>query len=58
MKFPEVPKVLLDKLEDMFPDKALREDVGSFSFGVNAGQQNVLDILRHHYNKQQETKHV
>ncbi len=58
MTFPEVPKGLLDRLTDMFPDKAPREDVGSFAFGVNAGQQNVLDILRHHYNKQQETEHV
>lgn len=58
MKFPEVPKVLLDKLEDMFPDKAPRDDVGSFGFGVAAGQQQILDTLRHHYNKQQETEHV
>lgn len=58
MKFPEVPKVLLDALEQAYPDKAPREDVGSFTFGVKAGQQDVLDHLRHHYKKQQETEHV
>ena len=58
MKFPEIPKVLLDALEKQFPDKAPRDDVGSFVFGVKAGEQNVLDTLRHHYKKQQETAHV
>ena len=58
MTFPEVPKGLLDKLAELYPDKAPREDVGSFEFGVKAGQQDVLDILRHYYNKQQETEHV
>jgi hypothetical protein len=57
--FPEIPRGLIDALEKQFPDKALRHDDGGlFSFGALAGEQRVMDLLRRHFLKQQETAHV
>lgn len=59
MAFPEVPKELLDRLEANFPDQApRRSDGGLFAFGEASGAQQVLDLLRRHYKKQQEASHV
>lgn len=59
MLFPEIPKVLLDVLESRYPDKAPRHDDGGlFALGKAAGRQEVLDLLRHHFNRQQEVRHV
>lgn len=54
MKFPEVPHGLIKQLEQQFPDKSPRSDPGAFGLGVLAGQQRVIDLIRHHYERQQE----
>lgn len=56
--FPEIPSGLLSELERLFPDKSPRSDVGAFSFGKVAGQQEVLDLLRDKFHRQQEARHV
>ena len=58
MKLPEIPKGLLDALAKAFPDEAPRNDLGAFEFGRRAGPQEVLDVLRQSFKKQQETTHV
>jgi hypothetical protein len=52
--FPEVPLGLLRFLEQSFPDKSPRTDGSLFSFGQRAGEQAVLDLLRHQYTKQEQ----
>lgn len=56
MKFPEVPHGLITQLEKQFPDKCPRSDLGAFGFGQRAGQQEVIDLIRHHYERQQERR--
>lgn len=58
MKFPEVPKGLVDLLTEQFPDQCPRSDLGAFGFGMQAGQQKVIDLIKHHYDRQQESNHV
>lgn len=58
MKYPEVPHGLIKQLEQQFPDKSPRSDPGAFGLGVLAGQQIVIDLIRHHYERQQERTHV
>lgn len=52
--FPEISAGLITQLEQQFPDQAPRSDVGSFGFGKVAGNQEVIDLLRRHFNKQTE----
>lgn len=59
MSFPEIPSGLISILEKLYPDKAPRQpDGGLFAFGKKAGEQEVIDLLRHHFNRQQEPAHV
>jgi hypothetical protein len=59
MKLPEIPLGLISALEQLFPDRAPRHsDGGLFAFGERAGEQRVLDLLRLHYNKQQQPAYV
>ncbi len=55
--FPYVPPELLRHLELLFPDRLLRPSALNATNvntpAVLAGQQSVLDILRHHSQKQQ-----
>lgn len=58
MPFPEVSPGLLKRLEDAFRDRVPRDELSQFGFGKLAGQQEVLDLLRKHHDKQQERRHV
>lgn len=59
MAFPTIHSGLIAELERRFPDKAPRsQDGGLFAFGERSGEQKVLDLLRHEYEKQQEKVHV
>lgn len=58
MKFPQVPNGLVDLLNQQFPDQCPRSDPGAFGLGELAGQQQVIDLIRHHYNRQQESNNV
>ena len=58
MKFPEIPHGLITTLDKQFADRCPREDPGAFGLGRLAGQQEVIDVLRHHYERQQERTHV
>lgn len=59
MAFPTIPSGLLTELDKRFPDKAPRsQDGGLFAFGERSGEQKVIDLLRHEYNKQQEATNV
>ena len=53
-KLPPIPKELLEVLEKRFPDKApvLGQDMATIMF--NAGQANVVRLLRHHFNLQNQ----
>ena len=51
--FPTIPVGLIAILERQYPDKAPREDVGSVTLGVRAGEQRIIDFLKMHYEKQQ-----
>jgi len=56
-KLPEIPPVLMEALERVFPDKfpyhATKEN-----FEVVRGQQDVMNLLRQNYNRQQERVYV
>lgn len=58
MPFPEVPPGLLKRLEEAFPDRIPRNEVSQYEFGKLAGRQEVIDLLRMNYEKQQECTHV
>lgn len=58
MPFPEIPPGLMKRLEEAFPDTMPRTEETQFGFGKLAGRQEVLDLLRRHYEKQQERIHV
>lgn len=54
-KFPEVPKALIEFLEERFPLKAALncetvEDLHKFK-----GEQAVIGLLRYHFDRQNET---
>lgn len=58
MKFPEIPAGLISELDRRFPDRCPRSDPGAFGLGKAAGQQEVLDLLRTQFAKQQDPRHV
>ena len=58
MKFPQVPNGLVDLLTQQFPDQCPRSDPGAFGLGVLAGQQQVIDLIRYHHERQQESSNV
>jgi hypothetical protein len=58
MKFPEIPPGLITLLNTNFPDKCPRSDPGVFGLGKLAGQQEVIDLIRVHFDKQKESAFV
>lgn len=56
--FPEIPPGLMKRLEEAFPDFMPRAEETTFQYGKRAGHQEVIDLLRRHYEKQQERIHV
>ena len=58
MRFPEIPQGLITTLEKHFPDKCPRSDPGVFGLGMEAGRQEVIDLLRSHFNRQKDRSHV
>lgn len=54
-KFPPIPKGLVDLLSEQFPDQCPRSDPGAFGLGVLSGQQQVIDLIRTTYERQQES---
>jgi hypothetical protein len=57
MPFPEIPPGLLIRLEKAFPDEVPRSGDAA-DWHRAQGQQMVMDLLRKHYEKQQERIHV
>lgn len=57
MPFPEIPPGLIKRLEEAFPDRVPRNG-NERTFYQAQGAQQVLDLLRKHYAKQQERGHV
>lgn len=57
-KFPEIPQGLIDRLVQTFPDQCPRSDPGAFGLGKLVGAQEVIDLLKMQYQKQQEARHV
>lgn len=53
--FPYIPEDMMRALEAAFPDKAPRNpDLSAGAVGMMAGQQSVLDFLRHRLSLQQQ----
>jgi hypothetical protein len=55
--FPEVPLGLLKRLEEAFPDRVPRDGTERDLYRAQ-GAQEVLDLLRSQYTKQQERLYV
>ena len=56
--FPSIPSGLVSLLKDQFPDKCPRSDPGAFGLGRLTGQQEVIDLISHHFEKQKEADFV
>lgn len=50
--FPGVPKPLLDRLKEIFPDQLPTNFVNPFETGRLIGQQDVLRKLKHEFDQQ------
>ena len=54
--FPEIPKSLLDELEKRFPNRIPTEPkITEADFRMLQGQQQVIALLRHQFNLQNQT---
>lgn len=53
-KFPVVPKELIERLEQIFPDTIPMGPVSIEGLREVQGQQTVVRLLRHHFTKQSE----
>lgn len=56
--FPEIPTGLMKHLEKQFRDRMPRQECSAFELGKVAGQQELMDLLRLNFEKQQEPSHV
>lgn len=56
MTFPLIPAGLVSVLAAQYPDKCPRREMSAFDLGVMAGHQQIIDLLRSKYDKQQESR--
>lgn len=56
--FPEIPPGLMKRLEKQFKDRMPRNELSQFELGKLAGHQELMDLLRRNFEKQQEPSHV
>ena len=54
-KFPEVPKALLEQLEYLYPDRCPQVSSSEREVWLATGAVQVVRLLRHHYEKQNES---
>lgn len=52
-RLPNIPKELLDKLEECFPAQDYGPTVSVDKIRYHSGQRSVITFLRHHYERQQ-----